>query len=570
MRTLGQHIATRLVELGVTHIFGVPGDFNLVLLDQLISEPKLTFVGCCNELNAGYAADGYARSRGIGAVCTTFTVGGLSVINAIAGSYSESLPIICITGGPNTNDFATNHILHHTIGKPDWNQELRCFKEVTCDQTQINHLDEAHEMVDHCMASALRHRKPVYLNVCCNLAGETHPTFQGTYIPFSIYPKLSNKASLAAAVDAAADFLNKAVKPVLVAGGQLRTEKAMGAFAEVMNASQYPVCHMVNAKGMVDEQHKNFIGTYWGQVSTPYCAETVESADAYLVVGPTFNDYTTTGWTLLMTSKKMVRVDSNSVTIGGGCIYHCITTSEFLTALAAKLKPNDKAMQIHNRMFTPPSVVAESPEGSPLTTNVLFKHIQAMLTRDSSVLAETGDSWFNCQKLRLPTGCGYEFQCQYGSIGWSVGATLGYGIGQALSGKRLIASIGDGSFQVTAQDVTTMMRQNLNAIIFLINNRGYSIEVEIHDGPAENNYNDIQNWDYVALVKAMDNGSDKVYAVRVDTEDQLKAAIEAASTEQKNRLVFIECTIDRDDCSKELLEWGARVSEANSRKPRYT
>jgi len=100
------------------------------------------------------------------------------------------------------------------------------------------------------------------------------------------------------------------------------------------------------------------------------------------------------------------------------------------------------------------------------------------------------------------------------------------------------------------QDVTTMMRQNLNAIIFLINNRGYSIEVEIHDGPAENNYNDIQNWDYVALVKAMDNGSDKVYAVRVDTEDQLKAAIEAASTEQKNRLVFIECTIDRDDCSK--------------------
>ena len=132
--TLGRHLSRRLVQAGVTDIFTVPGDFNLSLLDQLIANPELNNIGCCNELNAGYAADGYARSRGVGACVVTFTVGGLSVLNAIAGAYSENLPVICIVGGPNSNDFGTNRILHHTIGLPDFSQELRCFQTVTCYQ----------------------------------------------------------------------------------------------------------------------------------------------------------------------------------------------------------------------------------------------------------------------------------------------------------------------------------------------------------------------------------------------------------------------------------------------------
>lgn len=135
--TLGRHLAQRLVEIGISDIFTVPGDFNLTLLDHLIAEPGLNNVGCCNELNAGYAADGYARERGVGACVVTFTVGGLSVLNAIAGAYSENLPVICIVGGPNTNDFGTNRILHHTIGLPDFSQELQCFRTVTCYQVNV-------------------------------------------------------------------------------------------------------------------------------------------------------------------------------------------------------------------------------------------------------------------------------------------------------------------------------------------------------------------------------------------------------------------------------------------------
>ncbi|KAL5989571.1 Pyruvate decarboxylase 1 [Asimina triloba] len=162
--TLGRHLARRLVQIGARDVFAVPGDFNLTLLDHLIAEPELKLIGCCNELNAGYAADGYARARGVGACVVTFTVGGLSVINAIAGAYSENLPVICIVGGPNSNDYGTNRILHHTIGLPDFSQELRCFQTVTCFQAVemavVNNLDGAHELIDTAISTALKENKP--------------------------------------------------------------------------------------------------------------------------------------------------------------------------------------------------------------------------------------------------------------------------------------------------------------------------------------------------------------------------------------------------------------------------
>ncbi|KAF2539786.1 hypothetical protein F2Q70_00006933 [Brassica cretica] len=342
--TLGRHLGRRLVQAGVRDIFTVPGDFNLTLLDHLIAEPELKNIGCCNELNAGYAADGYARSRGVGACVVTFTVGGLSVLNAIAGAYSENLPVICIVGGPNSNDFGTNRILHHTIGLPDFTQELRCFQTVTCYQAVVNNLEDAHEQIDKAISTALKESKPVYISISCNLAATPHPTFIRDPVPFSLTPR-------------------------------------------------------------------------------------------------------------------------------------------------------------------------------------------------------------------------YEFQMQYGSIGWSVGATLGYA--QAVPEKRVLAFIGDGSFQVTAQDVSTMLRNGQKTIIFLINNGGYTIEVEIHDGP----YNVIKNWNYTGLVDAIHNGEGKCWTAKVRYEEELVEAITTATLEKKDSLCFIEVILHKDDTSKELLEWGSRVAAANGRPP---
>ncbi|KAH0859535.1 hypothetical protein HID58_087796 [Brassica napus] len=332
--TLGRYLARRLVEIGVTDVFSVPGDFNLTLLDHLIAEPSLKLIGCCNELNAGYAADGYARSRGVGACVVTFTVGGLSVLNAIAGAYSENLPLICIVGGPNSNDYGTSRILHHTIGLPDFTQELRCFQAVTCYQAVINNLEEAHELIDTAISTALKESKPVYISISCNLPAIPMPTFSRHPVPFSLAPKVSNQMGLDAAVEAAAEFLNKAVKPVLVGGPKMR-------------------------------------------------------------------------------------------------------------------------------------------------------------------------------------------------------------------------------------DVSTMIRCGQKTIIFLINNGGYTIEVEIHDGP----YNVIKNWNYTAFVEAIHNGEGKCWTAKVRCEDELVKAISTATNEEKESFCFIEVIVHKDDTSKELLEWGSRVSAANSRPP---
>ncbi|KAL3576152.1 hypothetical protein D5086_021435 [Populus alba] len=559
--TLGRHLARRLVEIGVRDVFSVPGDFNLTLLDHLIAEPELNLIGCCNELNAGYAADGYARAKGIGACVVTFTVGGLSVLNAIAGACSENLPVICIVGGPNSNDYGTNRILHHTIGLPDFSQELRCFQTVTCFQAVVNNLDDAHEQIDTAISTALKESKPAYISISCNLPGIPHPTFARDPVPFFLAPKISNHLGLEAAVEATAEFLNKAVKPVIVGGPNLRVAKAQKAFVEFADASGYPIAIMPSGKGLVPEHHPHFIGTYWGAVSTGFCGEIVESADAYVFVGPIFNDYSSVGYSLLIKKEKAVIVQPNRVTIGNGPSLGWVFMTDFLSALAKKLKKNSTALENYRRIFVPPGIPLKRVQDEPLRVNVLFKHIQDILGGDTAVIAETGDSWFNCQKLRLPENCGYEFQMQYGSIGWSVGATLGYA--QAAKDKRVIACIGDGSFQVTAQDISTMIRNGQRTIIFLINNGGYTIEVEIHDGP----YNVIKNWDYTGLVNAIHNGEGKCWTAKVRTEDELTEAIATATGEQKDSLCFIEVFVHKDDTSKELLEWGSRVSAANGRPP---
>ncbi|KAI3472869.1 hypothetical protein Pfo_029941 [Paulownia fortunei] len=543
--TLGRHLARRLVQIGVNDVFS----------------PGLNLVGCCNELNAGYAADGYARARGVGACVVTFTVGGLSVLNAIAGAYSENLPVICIVGGPNSNDYGTNRILHHTIGLPDFSQELRCFQTVTCCQAVVNNLEDAHESIDTAISTALKESKPVYISVSCNLPAIPHPTFSREPVPFSLSPKLSNQMGLEAAVEATVEFLKKAVKPVMVGGPKLRVAKACNAFVELADACGYALAVMPSAKGLVPEHHPHFIGTYWGAVSTAFCAEIVESADAYLFAGPIFNDYSSVGYSLLLKKEKAIIVQPDRVIIGNGPAFGCVLMKDFFIALAKRLKPNTTAFENYHRIYVPEGHPLKSEPKEALRVNVLFQHIQKMLSGETAVIAETGDSWFNCQKLKLPPGCGYEFQMQYGSIGWSVGATLGYA--QAVPEKRVIACIGDGSFQVTAQDVSTMLRCGQKTIIFLINNGGYTIEVEIHDGP----YNVIKNWNYTALVDAIHNGEGNCWTTKVRCEEELSEAIATATGAKQDCLCFIEVIAHKDDTSKELLEWGSRVSAANGRPP---
>ncbi|KAF8056339.1 SHM4 [Scenedesmus sp. PABB004] len=565
--SLGTFLAGRLVEIGVTHLFGVPGDFNLSLLDQFVDYKGLETVWTCNELNAGYAADGFCRRKGVGACAFTYCVGGLSIINAVAGCYSEDLPVIFISGGPNSNDFAANHTIHHTIGLPDLAQQYRAFKEVTCAAVVVKHLESAHHLIDYAISEALKLRKPAYIEISCNLAALTHPSFHAPPIPMALSLPRTNEGSLTEAVEATRAVLAKAVKPVLLGGPRLRNGGGrQAAFLALADALGCAVAVTADAKGLFPEDHSSFIGHYWGSISADGVCETVEGSDAVVAVGFVRTDYSTLGYSLLLKPEKTIDVDQRRVTVRGGETFGCIEIKDYLSALARAVSPNPASLTNYRRMVGRGAGLERAgtlDTCEPLTTINMVRRIQEVLTPDTCVLAETGDSWFNALKLKLPPGAGFEVQMRYGSIGWSVGATLGYSLAAAAEGKRLISMIGDGSFQMTAQDVSSMIRFGANPVILLINNRGYTIEIEIHDGP----YNQIQPWDYVGMVKALHNGHGKLFAVRATTEPELIAALGTALREKADHVCFIELSIDTHDCSKELLEFGARVSHANGRPP---
>ena len=558
MVTVGSYLASRLEEIGVRHYFSVPGDYNLILLDELLKNPKLTMISCCNELNGGYAADGYARANGVAAQVVTFSVGGLSALNATVGSYAEDMPIVLLSGGPNTNSEVENQLLHHTPGRVSYGYQRDIFSHATEAAVIVKHLQDAPYLIDDTIATCLSKRKPVYIEIPCNIAGLNIPAPRK--LNFVRVGK-SDPYALKGAVKSAAELLNSAAKPVLLSGEGLRACGAVNSFVKLVEASNYPFASMSGAKGYISEEHPNYIGTYWGPVSSPGTNEIVESANVYLFAGPRFTDYTTCGFSSLINPEKLIQAGPDYVSLPG-VTYNNVMLGEFLESLAKAVKPNDSSLKAYNRIKTEFAPEPPIKKNEPITTRRLFSQVQDILDSNSTVIVETGDSWFNGMKLKLPEGAKFEIQLQYGSIGWSVGTTLGYAL-SCQGERRVLAFIGDGSFQLTAQEVSTMIRYELNPIIFLLNNGGYTIEVEIHDGP----YNNIKNWDYAGIIDVFNAGEGKGWSSRVNTEGELEDAIDRALS-NKGGPSLIEVVLDRDDCSKELLEWGSRVAANNSRAPR--
>jgi pyruvate decarboxylase len=558
MSTIGQYLAERLITVGIRDYFAVPGDYNLVLLDEVLTNKSLNMINCCNELNASYAADGYARVNGISACFVTFGVGGLSAINGIAGAYAENLPVIIISGAPNSNSIQRREVVHHTTGTNDHAYIRRMFQEVCCHTECIISPDHAPLQIDNALYQAVTQSKPVYIDISCNISNsqiaEASPrNFQKV--------DLNDNISQQEASEAIANRINQANKPIFVIGSGCRERKISDTIAKLSLDTGIAFTTMPDAKGFISEKHPNYIGHYWGPVSCENVCEIVESSDCYIFVGANINDYTTAGYRNNISQKNLIQIKRTNTTIGD-TTYTRAHVEDVLTALDKKLKPNRTALEQFNKINKKNTTVDQNnPSNESVSREYLVKSIQSMLTEKNLVLVETGDAWFNGLDLKLPENCQFEIQMQYGSIGWSVGATLGAQV--ALNNKkRVIALIGDGSFQMTAQELSTIIRYRLTPIIFLVNNASYGIEVQIHDGP----YNVINNWSYAKLVDVFRGGNMDAKSVCVTTEAELSNAIEEA--EKTEALYFIEVKLDLNDCNKKLLQWGKYVAEYNSRKPK--
>lgn len=556
--TVGNYLAIRLQQIGIKQYFMVPGDYNLVLLDELLWNKEIEQIGCCNELNASYAAEAYARVQGAAAVITTFNVGAFSALNGLAGAYAESQPVILVSGGYNTNDDAANHLIHHSIGTHDFSYQYEMFKHVTCAAVRILSADNAPSLIDHAISTAIRERKPAYIEIPCNLANAScaHPgPWFGALEP-------SNPAGLAEAVEQAATFLNEANRPLLIAGVNLRSYGAIDQFRQLAEAIGCAVAVMPNAKGFFPEDHPQYIGIYWGSVSSPGTEPVLEWADAILAAGPLFTDYTTVGWTGRPLPDRTITAEPRSVRLPG-TEYTNVGLADFLGALAARVQPNDATLTEYHRVLRPVAATpAAGDAAAALTLAELWRQIGDNLDATSTLLVETGDSWLNGIATPLPAGARFEIEMQWGSIGWAVPAAFGYAMGME-PGRRLVAVIGDGAFQLTAQEVSNMIRHRQETVIFLVNNHGYVVESGIHDGP----YNYFKNWDYAGLMGIFNAGDGNGLGLTARTGAQLADAIKKAGRHHGGP-VLIECDIAHDDCSPQLLTWGSKVARANAQPPR--
>ena len=557
--SVGEYLATRFEQIGLKHYFMVPGDYNLVLLDELLSNKNVQQIGCCNELNAAYAAEGYARVKGCAAVVTTFNVGAFSALNGVAGAYAERLPVIFVSGGYNTNDPSKNHLLHHTIATHDFSYQYEMFEKITCAAVRILHAENAPSLIDEAIGTALRERKPAYIEIACNLSNARCPE----PAPFErlLAGETSNRLALDKAVKHASMLLESAKKPVLLAGAHLRPFGAIDAFRDVAEGLGCAVAVMPSAKGFFPEDHPQYIGIYLGAVSSPGCEGIINWADLVLAAGSVFNDYTTVGWTALPPRESLIDVNPRYVRFPDA-EYTNVTITEFLSALAKNVRTNKTTLVEYRRQSPETGTKARAAEQTvPLTRAEVCRQIEQCIDGKTTLLVETGDAWFNGMYMHLPDGARFEIEMQWGSIGWAVPAAFGYGMALEPD-RRLVAIIGDGSFQLTAQEVANMIRYGQKTLIFLVNNRGYVIESEIHEGP----YNYFKNWDYAGLISAFNAENGHGLGLKATTAGELADAIKRAGP-HKGGPVLIECQIEHDDCTRELLTWGKEVARANARPP---
>ena len=560
--TVGHYLATRLEQIGLEHYFQVPGDYNLQLLDELLKNDNLKMVSCTNELNASYASEGYARANGASACVITFNVGAFSALNGVAGAYAERLPMIFISAGYNTNDEASGRFLHHTIGTTDYSYQEEMFRPVTCKTVRILTAEEAPAKIDDAIATALRESKPCYIEIASNLADAECPEPQPKQFPRA-WELPYDADAVEQAADAVAKQLNAAEKPILLAGPHLRPYGAIDAFKRLAEALGCAVAVQPNAKGFFPEDHPQYIGHYLGTSSAPGAEAMVDLSDCVLAAGPMFTDYSTVGWTTTVPNDSgYIAIAEDGVTTPEGN-YTNLPIAAVLDAVAQKVEKNSATIEQYNRDDVTGEQAEYTPaaDGEQLTRAEMVHQINELITQDSTLFAETGDSWFNGMHMQLPGGAGFEIEMQWGAIGWSVPSAHGYAVAKG-NDHHTILMVGDGSFQLTAQEVCNMIRYQDNITVIVVNNKGYVIESALHEGP----YNYYKNWDYAALMDAFNAEDGEGIGITATTAGELRDALRTAS-ENTHRPVLIEAQIPHDDMTQDLVKWGKPVSAAIGRAP---
>lgn len=528
-KTVGQYLFDCLKLEGITDIFGVAGDYNFTLLDTLERYKGIRFIEGRNELNSGYAADGYARIKGLSAFITTFGVGELSACNAIAGANSEHVPIIHIVGAPPEKDQIEHKLMHHTLMDGNYDVFRKVYEQITAYTTVLTP-ENAKIEVPAAIRIAKEKRKPVYLVVANDLV--TKP------IKFWNAPVLkrpmSNLKTLQAAASHVHRLLERAQRPIILVDVKtirFGLQRAVRQLVDVMNV---PVVTTMFGKGAFEETHSNYIGMYLGSFGNPEVQRIVENADCIISIGMVWADTNTANFTAKLNPLVTVNIQPNMVKVA---------EAEYSNVLAADMIQAVKKVGYKGKgiveKISYPYYQFSADANSPLMASNYYPRFQCMLKEGDIVIVETGTFYHGMAEVKLPSGVTYIGQGGWQSIGYATPSALGAII--AAPERRVLLFTGDGALQLTVQEISSMLYYGCKPIIFILNNNGYTIEKYLNVKTEGQKYNQIPQWSYTNLVEAFGSNA---FTITVQTYGELDQAIIQAETESIERLCIIEMIIE--------------------------
>lgn len=539
--TVSKYLIQRLHEIGVHHLFGVPGDYTLDFLDDVLASP-IKWIGNCNELNAGYAADGYARMTGIGAASVTYGVGGMSIINAIAGAYAEHVPVILINGAPATRRREAQAMVHHLIAH--YYLQLEIFTKITADAAMLTDPNTAPDEIDRVLRSCLTQKLPVYIELPADIIRAPCKTPSGLLTATS---DLSNPDSLSEAVKEAAILLQNAKEPVILAGIELLRFNLGAETLRLVESSEIPFATMLGSKSVLPELHPQFTGIYQGSWSRKHVREQVEESDCVLSLGAWMTDLDTGLFSINLDKRRMIEVGRGQVRIGGH-FYPQVGLSDFIRELAAIVQPRSYLTSHPAQAYQPKQPFIPIPNCA-LTATRFYECLNFYLNDQMVLLSEPGDAFCATPEFHIEEAENFIVQSYYCSIGFCTPAALGVSL--ARPEKRAIILTGDGAFQMTVQELSTLIRERCPAIVLVINNDGYLIERKLHQDGA---YNNLQMWKYADLPSVF-GGAMFAHGVQATTETELNDAFQQAIA-NPDRLHLIEAFLPKRDCSRGLERLG--------------
>lgn len=562
---LAQYLFTRLRQLNVQHLYGIPGDFTLKTLDY-VPRSGLRWVGSCNELNAGYTADGYARLRGAAAILTTYGVGELSAINAVAGSYAEHVPVVHIVGTPSWEIQRSGLQVHHTLGDGRFRVFRECAEKFSVAQANLIDAEKAPESIDQTLEKGMLESRPTYIELPSNMIAKEIPIDRlENHLLRGGIP--SNEATEKETADWLLGRLYESRQPLLLVDrGEGVQHHIRDEIIDFVTKSGIPTLAMPSGNGMIPHSIPNFYGVHSGPVGQIDTLPFVESADLVVAFGPMFSDTQTMGFKVVPDTAKTIRICKSFIADGMTGRTTAIDSKSLMRRVnasldAAQLNPQDKTKFADFRNIIPPAVSADSLD-APIDQNTLYLRLSPFLRPQDIVLLGNATPILGGRDLVLPPDASVIASGMWFSIGHMLPAALGAAMAQQESSdpgarqKRTVLIDGDGNIQITVQEISTILRERVNMTIIVINNGGYAYERQIHG--MNEAYNDLQPWRYLEAARFF--GGDEVesedYCIKgfsISTWGDLYRFMDEEKQDQRRGFRMVEINVGKYDVPDKFL-----------------